>query len=158
MGAVAFSGVQLSNAITIPGTETQQLADRLQDELPEANQGTGRMIFYTEDDSEFTEEQRQGIADAVASTEGIDQVDSATNPFEAQAQLDDGRQQLIDGREQLEEGQQAIQQLQQNLPPGANADQILEQRGINPQQVSRPWSAWVITAWFPRTATPPSRS
>lgn len=135
VGAVAFSGVQLSNAITIPGTETQQLADRLQDELPEANQGTGRMIFYTEDDSEFTEEQRQGIADAVASTEGIDQVDSATNPFEAQAQLDDGRQQLIDGREQLEEGQQAIQQLQQNLPPGANADQILEQRGINPQQI-----------------------
>ncbi|MBD2763209.1 MMPL family transporter [Kocuria sp. cx-116] len=135
VGAVAFSGVQLSNAITIPGTETQQLADRLQDELPEANQGTGRMVFYTEDGSEFTEEQRQGIADAVASTEGIDQVDSATNPFEAQAQLDDGRQQLVDGRQQLEEGQRAIQQLQENLPPGANADQILQQRGINPQQI-----------------------
>ncbi|GAA2120852.1 MMPL family transporter [Kocuria atrinae] len=135
VGAVAFSGVQLSNAITIPGTETQRLADRLQDELPEANQGTGRMVFYTEDGSEFTEEQRQGIADAVASTEGIDQVDSATNPFEAQAQLDDGRQQLVDGREQLEEGQQAIQQLEENLPPGANADQILQQRGINPQQI-----------------------
>lgn len=135
VGAVAFSGVQLSNAITIPGTETQRLADRLQDELPEANQGTGRMVFYTEDGSEFTQEQRQGIADAVASTEGIDQVDSASNPFEAQAQIDEGRQQLVDGRQQLEEGQQAIQQLQENLPPGANADQILQQRGIDPQQI-----------------------
>lgn len=135
VGAVAFSGVQLSNAITIPGTETQQLADRLQEELPEANQGMGRMVFYTEDDSEFTEEQREGIADAVASIEGIDQVDGAINPFEAQAQLDDGRQQLVDGRQQLEEGQQAIQQLQENLPPGANADQILQQRGIDPQQI-----------------------
>ncbi|GAA4707522.1 hypothetical protein GCM10025781_27750 [Kocuria gwangalliensis] len=135
VGAVAFSGVQLSNAITIPGTETQQLADRLQDELPEANQGMGRMVFYTEDGSEFTEEQREGIADAVASIDGIDQVDSATNPFEVQAQLDGGRQQLVDGRQQLEEGQQAIQQLQENLPPGANADQILQQRGIDPQQI-----------------------
>ena len=135
VGAVAFSGVQLSNAITIPGTETQRLADRLQDELPEANQGTGRMIFYTEDGSEFTQEQRQGIADAVASTEDVDEVDSTTNPFEAQAQLDDARQQLEDGRQQLEQGQQAMQQLQENLPPGADAAQIMQQRGIDPQQI-----------------------
>lgn len=92
-------------------------------------------VLYTEDGSEFTEEQRQGIADAVASTEASTRWTAPLNPFEAQAQLDDGRQQLVDGREQLEEGQQAIQQLEENPPPGANADQILQQRGINPQQI-----------------------
>ena len=36
VGGVALSGVNLSNAITIPGTETQNLADRLKAEMPEA--------------------------------------------------------------------------------------------------------------------------
>ena len=65
VGGVAMSGVNLSNAITIPGTETQNLADRLKDELPEANRGTGRVVFYTEDGSEFTQAQKDGIAEAL---------------------------------------------------------------------------------------------
>ena len=76
VGGVAVSGVHLSNAITIPGTETQNLADKLKAEMPEANQGTGRVVFYTEDGSEFTQAQRDGIEDALKATEDVSGVDS----------------------------------------------------------------------------------
>ena len=50
-GAFAAFGGTLSPSFEIPGTETQQLADRLADELPEANQGIGTIVFSTEDGS-----------------------------------------------------------------------------------------------------------
>ncbi|WP_270241410.1 MMPL family transporter [Kocuria marina] len=137
VGGVAVSGVNLSNAITIPGTETQNLADRLKDELPEANRGTGRVVFFTEDGSEFTQAQKDGIAEALKATEDVDQVASTSNPFQTQQQLDDGRQQLRDGRQQLEQGEQALAQLRQNLPPGVSEQRILQQRGIDPQQIAQ---------------------
>ena len=137
VGAVALTGVQLTNAITIPGTETQRLADRLQDELPDANQGTGRMIFYTEDGAAFTQQQRDGIADALAATQDVDQVADAGNPFETQQQLDEGKEQLTQGRQQLEQGRQDLQKLQSSLPPGADPQEVLKQRGIDPQQIEQ---------------------
>ena len=137
VGGVAVSGVHLSNAITIPGTETQNLADKLKAEMPEANQGTGRVVFYTEDGSEFTQAQRDGIEDALKATEDVSGVDSTVNPFERQQQLDDGRQQLEDGRQKLEQGEKQMAQLQKSLPPGVSPEQVLKQQGIDPNQLEQ---------------------
>ncbi|RLZ03930.1 hypothetical protein CWC38_03140 [Kocuria tytonicola] len=137
VGGVALSGVHLSNAITIPGTETQNLADRLKAEMPEANQGTGRVVFSTQDGSEFTQAQKDGIAEALKRVDGVDGVDSTVNPFERQQQLDDGRQKLKDGRAQLDQGEQRIAQLKKSLPPGVSAEQVLKQRGMDPAQIEK---------------------
>ena len=137
VGGVAVSGVHLSNAITIPGTETQNLADKLKAEMPEANQGTGRVVFYTEDGSEFTQAQKDGIEDALKATEDVSGVDSTVNPFERQQQLDDGRQQLEDGRQKLEQGEKQMAQLQKSLPPGVSPEQVLKQQGIDPNQLEQ---------------------
>ncbi|GLU86972.1 hypothetical protein Kosp01_17180 [Kocuria sp. NBRC 114282] len=96
----AFSGT-LSNSFEIPGTETQQLADRLADELPEANQGMGTVVFSTEDGSEFTDEQKTEIGEALDAAADVDGMASAMNPFDAQADLDDQRDQVEQGAEQL---------------------------------------------------------
>ncbi|WP_423125716.1 MMPL family transporter [Kocuria palustris] len=96
----AFSGT-LSNSFEIPGTETQQLADRLADELPKANQGMGTVVFSTEDGSEFTDEQKTEIGEALDAAADVDGMASAMNPFDAQADLDDQRDQVEQGAEQL---------------------------------------------------------
>ena len=96
----AFSGT-LSNSFEIPGTETQQLADRLADELPEANQGMGTVVYSTEDGSEFTDEQKTEIGEALDAAADVDGMASAMNPFDAQADLDDQRDQVEQGAEQL---------------------------------------------------------
>lgn len=96
----AFSGT-LSNSFEIPGTETQQLADRLADELPEANQGMGTVVYSTEDGSEFTDEQKAEIGEALDAAADVDGMASAMNPFDAQADLDDQRDQVEQGAEQL---------------------------------------------------------
>ncbi|WP_330446084.1 MMPL family transporter [Kocuria rhizophila] len=132
VGGVALSGVNLSNAVTIPGTETQNLADRLKAEMPEANQGTGRVVFHTTDGSAFTQAQKDGVADALKATQDVSGVASTVNPFERQQQLDDGRQQLKDGRAKLDQGEKQIAQLKQSLPPGVSAEQVLKQRGVDP--------------------------
>lgn len=96
----AFSGT-LSDSFEIPGTETQQLADRLADELPEANQGMGTIVFTTEDGSEFTDEQKTGIGEALDAAADVDGMASAMNPFDAQSELDGQRDQVEQGAEQL---------------------------------------------------------
>ncbi|MFI7583802.1 MMPL family transporter [Kocuria sp. M1N1S27] len=109
--AFAVAGGQLTTAITIPGTETQQLADRLRTELPDAGHGTGRIVFRTEDGEPFTAEQREQIDAALSAAGGSPGVQAVLDPFEAQderreqaQQLEDGRAQLADGRDRLEEG------------------------------------------------------
>lgn len=96
----AFSGT-LSNSFEIPGTETQQLADRLAEELPEANQGMGTIVFSTEDGSEFTDEQKTEIGEALDAAADVDGMASAMNPFDAQSELDGQREQVEQGAEQL---------------------------------------------------------
>ena len=100
-GAFAAFGGTLSNSFEIPGTETQQLADRLADELPEANQGMGTIVFSTEDGSQFTDEQKTEIGEALDAAADVDGMASAMNPFDAQADLDDQRDQVEQGAEQL---------------------------------------------------------
>ncbi|KAA9394923.1 MMPL family transporter [Kocuria coralli] len=103
IGAFAAFGGTLANQFEIPGTETQRLADQLQDELPEANQGVGTIVFSTDDGSEFTDGQIDRITQALDDSTEVEGVSAVTNPFHAQGELDSQREQMTDGAGQLEQ-------------------------------------------------------
>ncbi|MCM3686598.1 MMPL family transporter [Kocuria rosea] len=109
-GAFAVAGGQLTTAITIPGTETQRLADRLQSELPDAGHGTGRVVFRTEGGEPFTAAQREQIDAALEAAGDSSGVDAVLNPFATQQEREDQEQQLADARAQLADGQERLEE------------------------------------------------
>jgi putative drug exporter of the RND superfamily len=107
-GFLAFGGT-LTTSITIPGTPTSQVTDRLQEEFPEAANGTGSVVFRSADGGSLTEEQRQGISEALTEVEGIEGVDSVVDPFATEDELADRRTQIQDGRARLADGQAQVE-------------------------------------------------
>jgi RND superfamily putative drug exporter len=107
-GAFALFGGALTSAVSIPGTATQQVADQLSEEFPAASGGTGSVVFATEDESDFTEEQKAAIAEVLAEVEKVDTVTGTTDPFVTQAQLDGQAAQLEDGRAQLDAAEEQL--------------------------------------------------
>ena len=114
-GAFAVAGGQLTSTITIPGTETQRLADRLRSELPEAGHGTGSIVFGTEDGQPFTEAQREQIGSALAAAEESSGVDRVLDPFRVQEEREDQEQQLADARQQLDDGRARLDAAEDTL-------------------------------------------
>ncbi len=111
----AFKG-ELSNNITIPGTKAAQVQDDLAGAFDmNADAGIGQAIVSTTDDSKITEQQQKAVAAALKKVDGIDGVDSTTDPFEQQKQVDDGRKQLEDGRSQLDQGEKQLAGAQQQI-------------------------------------------
>ena len=115
VGAFAAFGGTLTSSVSIPGTATQEVSDELVEKFPSASGGRGTVIFTTTDDSTFTDAQQAAIGDLLTRTLDLDNVKSATNPFETQAQIDEQSQQVVDGRRaiadataQLEAGQAQI--------------------------------------------------
>ncbi len=139
--AVFFSGT-LTNNFSIPGTESQRVADELRRELPEAVGGTGTVVFQTDDGAAFTPEQQAAVQDSLAGVADLKGVRSVVDPFAVTGQLEGGRaelesgragltageEQLVAGRQQLEQGQQQLDaqrdQLEQGPPslPGPALD------------------------------------
>lgn len=114
---LAFGGT-LSSSVTIPGTATAEVTDRLQAEFPDASGGTGTILFHTADGSALTDDQRADISAALADVAALDGVQRVVDPFQAeadreaqaadlqskQAQADDGRTQAEAGQAQLDAG------------------------------------------------------
>ncbi len=71
--AVFFSGT-LTNNFSIPGTESQRVADQLRRELPEAVGGTGTVVFRTENGAAFTADQEAAVREALAGVAVLDGV------------------------------------------------------------------------------------
>ncbi|MCF4121841.1 MMPL family transporter [Antribacter sp. KLBMP9083] len=105
---VAFGGV-LGSAITIPGTPTQQVSDRLQEVLPEAGGGSATIVFHTEDGEPLTDAQRADISAALGGVEEVDGVKSVTDPFETAQERADAEQQVADGLAQIDAAKQQIE-------------------------------------------------
>ncbi|WP_237208721.1 MMPL family transporter [Rothia nasimurium] len=98
----AFKGT-LTDQITIPGTEAQQVQEQLQDTFGlNANAATGSVILQTSDDQPFTQEQKDALAAALAVVDGVSGVESTMDPFAVVAQLADGRAQLDAGQAELD--------------------------------------------------------
>ncbi|WP_409494214.1 MMPL family transporter [Amycolatopsis sp. cmx-11-12] len=92
-GALTLSG-QLSNSVTIPGTESQKAIDQLADRFPEAAAGgaTARVVISAPDGQDFTKESGQAaIAGIVSRLEDAPKVAGVLNPLQVQAISPDKR-------------------------------------------------------------------
>ena len=65
-GAFVYAGGTPNGQISIPGTPTAQVTDRLQAAFPAAAGGTGTIVFHTADGSPITAVQQTAIADRIA--------------------------------------------------------------------------------------------
>ncbi|SDG15272.1 MMPL family transporter [Pseudonocardia oroxyli] len=99
----ALFGGALTTAITIPGTPTDEVSQRLSAELPEAGGGVGLVVLHTADGSPFTAAQRQEISAVLARAGQVDGVRQVVDPFAIAAQREQGAQQLAAGRAQLDQ-------------------------------------------------------
>lgn len=111
----AFRG-EMTSQITIPGTEAQQVQESLSEKFDtNTTAGFGQAILETKDGSEFTDDQKKAVADAVANLNKVDQVDSATDPFATAQQIADGQQKLEKGKTQVADGEQQMADAQKQL-------------------------------------------
>ena len=114
-GAYLGFGGNLASGFSIPNTPTQQVTDRLADELDGVGGAVGTVVFQTEDGAEFTDAQRDAIADALADVEGLPHVAQVVDPFATTAQLADQGAELADGQEQLDAGRTQLDAAQEQL-------------------------------------------
>ncbi|WP_178945454.1 MMPL family transporter [Kocuria sp. TGY1127_2] len=111
----AFKG-DLSSNVTIPGTKSQQLQDELSDKFDlNANAGSGQAVVKTADGSAISDEQKQTLASALQKVGKVDGVESTTNPFDEQKQIDQGKAQLQQAAPQIEDGQKKLDDGQKQI-------------------------------------------
>ena len=103
--AFAAFGGTLSTTVSIPGTPTEQVTDRLKAEFPEASGGQGTVVVHTSDGAEFTPDQQTALAAVFDDVEAIDGVESVLDPFATQEQLTEQQAQIAAGREQISAAQ-----------------------------------------------------
>jgi putative drug exporter of the RND superfamily len=97
LGAVGLSG-QLTNAVTIPGTESQRAIDHLKKTFPEAGVGgaTARVALAAPEGQTFTAPANQQAAEKiVAALRDAPEVKRVTDPFQTRAVSRDGTVALI---------------------------------------------------------------
>ena len=111
---ILFGGA-LSNAFSIPGTETERVTEQLEEALPAAAGGTGSIVLSTTDGAAFTDEQRDRIAALVEQAGKADGVQTVVDPFATEAERAAQIEQIEEGRAQIEEGRAQIDQARTEL-------------------------------------------
>lgn len=101
-GSIAAFAGKMSNSFSIPGTNSQNVLDELQQEFPDAAGGLGTIVFTTEDGTRFTAAQKQAVAKVATDLEGMDEVKEARDPFTVQEQLESAPEQVKDGQAKLD--------------------------------------------------------
>ena len=96
--AAAFHGT-LSNNFQIPGTETQQMADKLKKELPSSSGGSASVVFEA-NDAQFTQAGKDAVGAALTKLKTLPDVQGTVDPFTTQAQLDQAAADHAAGKEQ----------------------------------------------------------
>lgn len=114
-GAFLAFGGKLTDSFSIPGLETERVADEMAEEIPGLDGGNGRVVFATEDGSAFTDEQREQVSAALAALPGSNEVASVIDPFEQQAQLEEQAAQLEGAPEQIEAGRAELEAGQEQI-------------------------------------------
>src|SRR5262245_59004306 len=98
LGALTLSGT-LSNAVSIPGTESQQAIDHLKKTFPEAHigGGTARVVLRAPEGQNFIEfpDNQAAVKEVQAALKGAPEVVNATDPFQTQSISRDGSLALI---------------------------------------------------------------
>ena len=104
IAAVAFAigGGNMANGLSIPGTPTAQVTERLAAEFPAAAGGSGTIVFRTDDGSALTDTDRAAISARIAAASDIDGVVQVVDPFATEADRASQEQQVAAGRAQLD--------------------------------------------------------
>ncbi|MCW2567188.1 MAG: hypothetical protein JWN54_1285, partial [Mycobacterium sp.] len=91
VGAAALSG-PTSDSFSMPGTESQQALDLLNERFPQANVGgaTARVVFAADGAKLTDPERKAAVEQAVASLRTVPQVAAVTDPFQSRAVSPDG--------------------------------------------------------------------
>lgn len=134
--AYALGAGTLSNSITIPGTPTQEVSDRLAGELPAASGGTGRIVFSTTDDAEITDAQQAALAEVMATASELDGVEEVVDPFATEAERAEQAQAVEDGRTQIAEGRDQLSAARDQIEDGrAQLDQARAEAEAGQEQI-----------------------
>jgi RND superfamily putative drug exporter len=114
--AAAFHGT-MSNNFQIPGTETQQMLDKLKKDLPASSGGSAGIVFEA-GDAGFNQAGKDAIASALAQLEKLPDVQSTVNPFTTQATLDKAPSDLAAGEQKAAAGQAELDKARATLDAG----------------------------------------
>ena len=130
--AFAVGGGQLANGLSIPGTPTAEVTERLATEFPAAAGGNGSIVFRTEDGKPFTDAQKTAITARIGAASDIDGVTQVVDPFATQAARDAQAQQTAEGQAQLDQASAQLDQGQAQLD-AARAQAKAAGRSTRPQ-------------------------
>ncbi|MDI3240599.1 MMPL family transporter [Arthrobacter sp. AL08] len=135
--AAAFHGT-LSNNFQIPGTETQQMADKLKNELPSSSGGSASVVFEA-NDAQFSQAGKEAVTAALAKLKTLPDVQGTVDPFATQAQLDKAGTDLAAGQEQSAAGKARLEQSAAELAAGKAkldaAEQQMTAAGMAPAAI-----------------------
>ncbi|MFF2843443.1 MMPL family transporter [Paenarthrobacter sp. NPDC057981] len=135
--AAAFHGT-MSNNFTIPGTETQRMADKLKEALPDASGGSASVVFDA-GDAGFDQAKKDAVGAALEKLKSIPEVQSTVNPFTTQEQLDKAAGDIAAGEAQAAAGKAQLDAGRAQLTAGeaqlAATEQQLAASGLSPAQI-----------------------
>jgi RND superfamily putative drug exporter len=116
-GLALSLGGKLTTTISIDGVPSQQVVDELQQSFPEASRASGQVVFHKPDGT-FNQEDIDAITAALDGTEKLPGISEAFNPFEVQAEIDQGNTDLAEGQKQLIDAQAKIDQAEKDIAAG----------------------------------------
>ncbi|GAA3276757.1 MMPL family transporter [Paenarthrobacter aurescens] len=135
--AAAFHGT-MSNNFTIPGTETQQMADKLKEALPESSGGSASVVFDA-GDAGFDQARKDAVAAALTKLEAMPDVQGTVNPFTTQEQVEKAAADIAAGEAKAAEGKAQLEASRAQLEAGetqlAGLEQQLAASGLTPAQI-----------------------
>lgn len=135
--AAAFHGT-LSNNFQIPGTETQQMADKLKKELPSSSGGSASIVFEA-NDAQFSQAGKEAVSAALAKLKTLPDVQGTVDPFTTQAQLDKASTDLTAGQQKAAAGKTQLDKAAAELAAGkaqlADAEKQMAAAGLPPAAI-----------------------
>ncbi|MFJ5697809.1 MMPL family transporter [Arthrobacter sp. NPDC093139] len=135
--AAAFHGT-MANNFQIPGTETQQMADKLKKELPAASGGSAGIVFEA-NDAQFSQAGRDAVSAALTRLQSLPDVRGTVDPFTTQARLDKSAADLAAGERKAAAGKSQLDKAAAELDAGKaqleNAEQQMAAAGLPPAAV-----------------------
>ena len=136
--AAAFHGT-MSNNFQIPGTETQQMADKLRKELPSSSGGSAGIVFEA-NDARFSQAGREAVSAALTKLKTLPDVQGTVDPFATQAQLDGAAADLAAGERKAATAKAQLEKAAAELAAGkarlAAAEQQMAAAGLPPEAVA----------------------
>jgi RND superfamily putative drug exporter len=135
--AAAFHGT-MSNNFSIPGTETQRMADKLKEALPNASGGSASVAFDA-GESGFDQTKKDAVTAALEKLQALPDVQGTVNPFTTQEQLDKAAGDIAAGEAKAATGQTQLDAARAQLAAGeaqlAGAEQQMAAAGLTPAQI-----------------------